>query len=63
MNNDLSDLERHREKLIEYLKEKLLVADWHAIRDVCVDIEIIEAKMEFILEEYEEEWISSNEEN
>lgn len=31
--------------LEEYLKVKLQHRDWHGVRDVCVDIEILEALM------------------
>ncbi len=31
------------EILIDYIKIKLAERDWHAVRDACVDIEILEA--------------------
>jgi hypothetical protein len=36
--------EEHRRTLIEYLKAKVELADWHGVRDAAVDIEILEAK-------------------
>lgn len=36
-------LEDQRMILEEYLKVKLQQRDWHGVRDVCVDIEILEA--------------------
>lgn len=36
-------LARYR-ALIQYLKGSLSVKDWHAVRDACVDLEVMEAK-------------------
>lgn len=34
-----------RATLIEYLLMKAKQEDWHAVRDACVDIEILDAKI------------------
>lgn len=39
-------LNNRKARLIAYLQMKLDEHDWHGVRDVCVDIEIIEAKLE-----------------
>lgn len=36
--------EEQREALIQYLKAKLAIEDWHAIRDVAADIELLDAR-------------------
>lgn len=36
--------DEHRTALIKYLKAKVDICDWHAVRDACVDIEILEAR-------------------
>ena len=36
--------EEHRAALIQYLKAKVDICDWHAVRDAAVDIEIVEAR-------------------
>lgn len=33
-----------RAALITYMRVKLEQADWHAVRDACVDLEILEAQ-------------------
>lgn len=33
-----------RAALIQYLRHKVEIADWHAVRDCAVDIELLEAK-------------------
>lgn len=38
--------DEHRAALIQYLKAKVDICDWHAVRDACVDIEILEARRE-----------------
>jgi len=35
--------EEHLVILEQYLKAKLEIRDWHGVRDVCVDIEVLEA--------------------
>jgi hypothetical protein len=35
-----------RQVLIDYLKMKVEQEDWHAVRDACVDIEIIEKQLQ-----------------
>lgn len=37
------DVERHIATLIEYAKAAFERRDWHAVRDACVDIEVLEA--------------------
>lgn len=39
------NLHKQLEVLEEYLRVKLAQRDWHGVRDVCVDIEVIEAKI------------------
>ena len=33
-----------RAELIAYLMHKVDMCDWHAVRDACVDLEILEAR-------------------
>jgi hypothetical protein len=35
-----------RQVMIDYLKMKVDQEDWHAVRDACVDIEIIEKQLQ-----------------
>lgn len=44
-NTSMSDLLTVRDVLISYLRAKLVQEDWHAVRDVAVDIEILEARI------------------
>ncbi len=39
-----ADWKLHHQSLINYLQRKIALNDWHAVRDVAVDIEILEAK-------------------
>lgn len=38
-------LEQQLEILERYLEAKRAIRDWHGVRDVCVDIEILEARI------------------
>lgn len=44
--NYLVSLADQKQKLVQYLFMKASQEDWHGVRDACVDIEIIEVKME-----------------
>ena len=50
MKTNLIQLQRHKEILKEYLLVKLEQEDYHGIRDVCVDIEIINAQIKILQE-------------
>jgi hypothetical protein len=45
MSTERNKLMDQRAVLIEYLKVKLAQEDWHGVRDACVDIEMLEAKL------------------
>jgi hypothetical protein len=45
---NLQVLKDHKQTLKEYLLVKLDQEDWHGIRDVCVDIELIEKEIEML---------------
>lgn len=42
----VEDAYRTRSALVEYLRAKVIEEDWHAVRDACVDIEILEARID-----------------
>jgi hypothetical protein len=44
----LEELVKHKVALQSYMKVKLEIEDYHAIRDCCVDLEIIDAKIKVI---------------
>lgn len=45
---DTKSLKKQKATLISYLLVKLAQEDWHGVRDCCVDIEVIEAKLEIL---------------
>ena len=40
------EYERHRTVLIEYLKQKVAIADWHGVSDAANDLRVLEAQHE-----------------
>ena len=41
----MKKLKKAKKRLVKYLEAKLAAQDWHGVRDACVDIEVIEAKI------------------
>ena len=51
----MTPVERY-DALKAYLDVKLLEGDWHAIRDVCADLEVFEAKYPDVKQESKGLW-------
>lgn len=43
-------LKAHRETMIEYLKMRVFVQDWHGVMDAAADIREIDAKLHLLSE-------------
>jgi hypothetical protein len=54
VNDKITELEQRRDTMIAYARMKLSQGDWHAVRDVCVDLEVLEANLLY-LKVYEKE--------
>ncbi len=48
--NQIHQLKERRKVLIDYLKMKAEMEDWHGVRDACVDIELIDAQIKLLTE-------------
>ena len=52
---DRATFERHRAALIEYLRQKVEIADWHGVSDAANDLRVLEAQHEAALATREEQ--------
>lgn len=52
---DRATFERHRATLIEYLRQKVEIADWHGVSDAANDLRVLEAQHEAALATREEQ--------
>jgi hypothetical protein len=48
-----AELEKRRELMIEYLKDKVILEDWHGVMDAAADIREIDAKLSVLGSENE----------
>lgn len=44
----LADLQRQRATMLDYLRLRLSLEDWHGVRDAAADLEVIEGKLRVV---------------